>query len=242
MSSFLDQIHTISTLDLLVIDIKRRSDNNCEKFKLVDDLLYFEECLYIPEGPARLRVLQVHHDFSAAGYFGFNKTLELISRDFWWPQIWKVVKKIVLSCNTCSKLKNPRHCPYGLLQPLPIPRQPWSSVSMDFITDLPSSKNFDAIFVIINQLTKMAHFTLVLRLSPGKKTTRFFVDNIYRYRGLPNDIISDRGPQFISKFWRSLFEILKVNIKLSSTFRPQTDGRVVYVPARPLGPPARLAR
>jgi hypothetical protein len=118
-SSFLDQIRVASTMDPLVLDIKH-FDNNREKFKFVDDVLYFEEHLYKPEGPTRLRVLQARHDFPVAGHFGFNKTLELISQDFWWLQMWKAVKEFVLSCDTCSRSKNPRHCPYGLLQPLPI--------------------------------------------------------------------------------------------------------------------------
>jgi hypothetical protein len=119
-SSFLDQIRAASTMDPIVLDIKRCSNNNREKFKFVDDVLYFEEHLYKPEGPTRLRVLQARHDFPVAGHFGFNKTLELISQDFWWLQMWKAVKEFVLSCDTCSRSKNPRHCPYGLLQPLPI--------------------------------------------------------------------------------------------------------------------------
>jgi hypothetical protein len=86
-SSFLDQVCATSTMEPLVFDIKRRSDNNCKKFKFVDDLLYFEERLYIPEGPARLRVLQARHNFPATGHFRFNKTFELISQDFWWPQM-----------------------------------------------------------------------------------------------------------------------------------------------------------
>jgi hypothetical protein len=94
-------------MDPLVLDIKRCFDNNREKFKFVDDLLYFEDRLYILEGPARLQVLQTRHDFLAAGHFGFNKTLELIFKDFWWPQIWKAIKKFVLSCDTCSRSKNP---------------------------------------------------------------------------------------------------------------------------------------
>jgi hypothetical protein len=84
-SSFLDQVRAASTMDPLVLDIKRRSDNNREKFKFVNDLLYFKECLYIPKGPACLQVLQARHDFPAARHFGFK--LELISRDFWWSQM-----------------------------------------------------------------------------------------------------------------------------------------------------------
>jgi hypothetical protein len=118
---------------------------------------------------------------------------------------------------------------YGLLQPLLIPRQPWSSVSMDFIIDLPSSRNFDVIFVIVDRLTKMAYFVLYKKTITGEETVRLFVDNVYRYCGLPNDIILDQGPQFVSKFWKSLFEILKVDIKLSSAFHPQTDGQTERV-------------
>jgi hypothetical protein len=126
--------------------------------------------------------------------------------------MWKVIKEFFLSSDIYFRLKNPRHYPYGLLQPLPIPRQPWSSVSMDFITNLPSSRNFDAIFVIIDQLTKMAYFVPCMNTITGEEIARLFVDNVYRYRRLPDDIISDRGPQFVSKFWRSLFEILKVTL------------------------------
>jgi transposase InsO family protein len=100
---------------------------------------------------------------------------------------------------------------------------------MDFITDLPSSRNFDAILVIVNRLTKMAHFVPCTKTMTREETARLFVDNVYRYHGLPDDIILDRGPQFVSKFWRSLFEILKVDIKLSSTFHPQTNGQTECV-------------
>jgi len=75
----------------------------------------------------------------------------------------------------------------------------------------------------------MAHFVPCKKSISGEETARLFLDNIYRYHGLPDDIISDRGPQFISKFWRSLFDILKVDIRLSSAFHPQTDGQTERV-------------
>jgi hypothetical protein len=226
-ADFLDQVRTTIVKDSVALEIKKRIDN--DKFKVEGDLLYFEERLYIPKGPTRLQVLQSRHNFPAAGHFGYNKTLELISRDFWWPQMWKDVKEFVSSCDICSRSKNPRHRPYGLLQPLPIPHRPWSSVSMDFITDLPPSNSFDSIFVVVDRFTKMAHFIPCKKTSSSKDTARFFLDNVYRYHGLPDDIVSDRGTQFVSKFWRSLFEILKVNIKLSSAFHPQTDGQTERV-------------
>ncbi|GGS30672.1 hypothetical protein GCM10010252_78350 [Streptomyces aureoverticillatus] len=79
---FLSEVRTAIIEDFIVFDIKQRVDN--DKFKVEGDFLYFEERLYIPKGPTRFRVLQFRYDFSAAGYFGFNKILEFIFRDFWW--------------------------------------------------------------------------------------------------------------------------------------------------------------
>ena len=130
------------------------------------------------------------------------------------------MKEFVLSCDICSRIKTPRHRSYELPQPLPIPRRPWSSVSMDFITDLPSSNSFDSIFVVVDRLTKMAHFVPCKKTSSSEDTARLFLDNVYCYHGLLDDIVSDQITQFVSKFWRSLFETLKVDIKLSSAFHP----------------------
>ena len=100
---------------------------------------------------------------------------------------------------------------------------------MDFITDLSASNSFDSIFVVVDRLTKMAHFIPCKKTSSSEDTIRLFLDNVYRYHGLLDDIVSDRGTQFVSKFWRSLFDILKVEIKLSSAFYTQTDGQTERV-------------
>jgi transposase InsO family protein len=96
---------------------------------------------------------------------------------------------------------------------------------MDFITDLPSSKAFDSIFVVVDWLTKMAHFIPCNKTVIGEEIAKLFVDNIYKYHGLPDNIISDRGSQFTSKFWQTLFKILKVKIKLCSAYHHHTDGQ-----------------
>ena len=101
--------------------------------------------------------------------------MELISRDFWWPQMWKTIKDFVLSCDICSRSKNPRHRPYGLLQPLPIPKRPWSSISMDFIVDLPPSNSYDSILVVVDRLTKMAHFVPCKKTASSEDTARLFL-------------------------------------------------------------------
>jgi hypothetical protein len=189
----------------------------------MNGLLYYQELHYIPDGLCRLRILQSRHDFPTVRHFGFNKTMELISCDFWWPQMWKTVKDYITTCDVCSRSKVPRHHSYGLLRLLSISKKPWSSISMDFITNLPSSKAFDSIFVVVDRLTKMVHFMPCNKTVTSKEIAKLFMDNIYKYHGLPYDIISDRGSQFASKFWQLLFKILKVKIKLSSANHPQTD-------------------
>ncbi len=194
--------------------VSRSHDAN-PRFQFQDGLLYYQGLLYVPKGPCRLQVLQSQHDSPSARHFGYNKTMELISRDFWWSQMWKTMKDYVTTCDTCSRSKIPRHQPYGLLQLLPILETPWTSISMDFIVDLPKSKSFDSVFVVVDRLTKMAHFMPCNKTITGKETTRLFLENVYKYHGLPNNIISDRGTQFTSKFWQSLFKILQVKNNLS---------------------------
>ena len=143
--------------------------------------------------------------------------------------MWKTIKEYVLFCDICSRSKNPQHRPYGLLQLLPIPKQPWSSFSMDFIVDLPPSNTFDCICVIVDRFSKMAHFVLCKKIIIGEDKAKLFIDNIYRYHELPDDIVFYCGPQFVSKFWQSVFKILQVKIKLSSAFHPQTDGQTEWI-------------
>jgi hypothetical protein len=130
------------------------------------------------------------------------------------------LKDYVTTCDTCFRSKIPRHWPYELLQPLLIPETPWTSISMDFIVDLPKSKSFDSVFVVVDRLTKMAHFVPCNKIITGKEMARLFLENVYKYHGLLDDIISNRGTQFTSKFWQSMFKILQVKNNLSSVYHP----------------------
>ena len=143
--------------------------------------------------------------------------------------MWKLIKEFVATYDICSRSKIPRHRPYGLLRPLEIPKKPWTSISMDFIMDLPLSKGFDSIFVVVDRLTKMTHFVPCNKTVIDEETARLFIDNVYKYHGLPDDIISDRGTQFTFNFWQSIFKILQVEIKLSSACHSQTDGQTERV-------------
>jgi len=137
----------------------------------------------------------------------------------------RLLREYVKSCDTCAQSKAPRHRPFGLLRPLSIPSRPWGSIAMDFIRDLPTIKAKNSILVVVDRLTKMAHFTPCSKSITIEETAQSILDEIVRLHGLPKEIVSDRGPQFAFKFWRRLFELLGVDIRLSSAFHPETDGQ-----------------
>jgi len=116
-------------------------------FSLSNSFLLFNSKIYVPTN-CRLFILKLCHDFPTAGHFGFKKTYNLVVRDFWWPSLFKDIKNYIRSCEVCCRSKSVRHKPCGLLNPLEIADRPWSSISMDFITDLPSAEGFTCILVM----------------------------------------------------------------------------------------------
>ena len=199
--------------------------NDYRQFYWHGGFLFRRNLLYVPDGPPRLQVLQHCHDSPMAGHFGVRKTLDLISRHYWWPRLRHFVEEYVRSCDICCRSKSPRHRSYGLLQPLPIPETPWKSISLDFITDLPVSKGFDAILTVVDRFTKMAHFLPCTKSITSQETADLVMREVFKHHGLPDDIISDRGPQFISKFWKHMFKLLHISVKLSSGYHPETNGQ-----------------
>jgi hypothetical protein len=201
-----------------------KNNKNAQHITNIDNLIYFKNKLFIPTDELRLEIMKHRHDNLAAGHFGINKTFDLIQRDFWWPNMHRFVTDYVKSCD-CARNKAIRHKPFGLLQPLPIPNRPWSSISTDFIVELPPSNGYNAISVWVCRLTKMAHFIPCNTSTTADQLADIFLNNIFRLHGLPNDIVSDRGPQFISRFWSTFCKTLKIRTNLSTAFHPQTDGQ-----------------
>ena len=123
-------------------------------------------------------------------------------QNFCWSKMEEEVKDYVRSCDVCQRDKTSRRKKYGLLKLLDIPHQPWKSISMDFIVGLPESNGYTQIWVVVDRLTKMAHFILMVtgKESPAKDLAITFAIEIWRLHGLPSDIVSDRGSVFISGF------------------------------------------
>jgi transposase InsO family protein len=204
----------------------KSNHDSSRSYSVVDDLLFRDGLIYIPDyEPLKVQILQSCHDSPVSGHFGQVKTHELVTRNFYWPGLRTFVNDYVLSCEECQRAKPSHHRKYGLLQPLPIPPRPWSSLSLDHIVDLPSSHDFDCILVVVCRRTKMAHFIPTKKTDTAKDLAQQFTNRIFSLHGLPDDLVSDRGPTFTSNFWKEILSSLKIKSNLSTAFHPESDGQ-----------------
>ncbi|GJP54433.1 hypothetical protein CLOM_g13518 [Closterium sp. NIES-68] len=151
------------------------------------------------------------------------------------------VQKFVTSCSTCQRMKSSKQKKAGLLQPLPIPEQPWQVVTLDFITGLPTTTSgHDAILVVIDMFSKMGHFIPTYTTARTEETAQLFLRYIISQHDLPTTLISDRDPKFTSKFWKELMSLLGTKLAMSSAYHPQTDGQTAPQPNCGATPPRSL--
>lgn len=147
----------------------------------------------------------------AAGYPRVAKTLELLSRQYTWIDQRKDVEIYIQNCHTCKRAKPTRHAPYGTLKPLEIPDQPWQHLTMDFVTGLPEDSGFNAILMVVDRLTKMRHIIPCREACSARKLADLYLNNVFRYHGLPMSIVSDRSPQFDLDFWKTFCELVGID-------------------------------
>ncbi|KAL5596475.1 uncharacterized protein BROUX77_007159 [Berkeleyomyces rouxiae] len=194
-----------------------------------DGLLFVNDLLYLPNEDLRVRALKNCHDIMPSGHPGQKNTFELLVREYWWPGMRRDVIRYIRNCEVCQRIKSARHSPYGLLKPLTIPQARWTSVSLDFITGLPVSNSFDMILVVVDRLSKMAHFIPCDSSLDAAGFAKLYLSAVYRLHGLPLDIVSDRGSLFTSAFSKALAKLLGIKQNLSTAFHPQTDGQTERV-------------
>ena len=136
----------------------------------------------------------------------------------------------IRSCPECQQNKASRHQPYALSSPLKLPYAPWQSIAMDFITDLPLSEEYNHLWVIIDRFTKMAHY-IPFREKTMADLAKTFAREIWKYHGLPADIVSDRDSWFMSETWKEFLGLLGIRPHMSTAFHPPTDGQTEQLKA-----------
>ncbi|KAL0149928.1 hypothetical protein M9458_054760, partial [Cirrhinus mrigala] len=180
--------------------------------------------IHVPQ-PLRERVLCLVHSTPSSGHPGVSATLQLLSNKFWWPSIRLDTINYIKSFEVCNTTKSSKQPPAGLLQPLPIPQRPWSHIAIDFITDLPPSEGYTTILTVIDRFSKSCRLIPLSKLPTALETAEILCNFVFRFYGLPDDIVSDRGPQFTLRVWIAFFKCLNVNISLSSGYHPESNGQ-----------------
>ena len=209
------------------LDDKFKSEYNDPKepFTRQGKFLLRNGKICVPDGNFKAKLLHDYHCTPNTGHLGITKTINRINPKFYWKDLRSEVLRYVRSCE-CQRAKSSNQKPAGLLKPLHPPETKWTHITMDFITPLPKSRNGNVgVLNVVDRLSKMLRVIPIGPNMDAPSTALLFKNNIYRHHGLPTNIICDRDPIFMSKFWKTLFKLLGTKISPSSAYHPQTDGQ-----------------
>ncbi|KAJ0538417.1 putative nucleotidyltransferase, Ribonuclease H [Helianthus annuus] len=188
---------------------------------------FHQSRIWVPkQGNLRSKILEEAHKSRYTVHPGNNKMYQDLRTNFWWIGMKKDIAEYVSKCLTCSQVKAEHQKPSSLLQQLEMPVWKWELISMDFVTKLPRTrKGNDAIWVIVDRLTKSAHFLPIKETFSMERLAKLYVDEIVSLHGVPLSIVSDRDSRFTSRFWTSFQESMGTRLNLSTAYHPQTDGQ-----------------
>ena len=217
------------------IKVAQENDEELQEFltsinsvkKGEDEVIRFEGRLCVPKNEElRNEVLHEAHHSKYTIHPGVTKMYQDMKRMYWCPGMKKDVANFVGKCLTCQQVKFEHQRPGGQLQPLEIPSWKWEDITCDFVVGLPRTrKGNDAIWVVVDRLTKSAHFIPVKMTMSMDKLVQLYMDNIVRLHGTPVSIVSDRDARFNAKIWKEFQEAMGTELKFSTAFHPQTDGQ-----------------
>ncbi|GJU08677.1 reverse transcriptase domain-containing protein [Tanacetum coccineum] len=189
--------------------------------------LYFMDRIWVPlVGGVRTVIMDEAHKSKYSVHPGADKMYHDLRDMYWWPGMKRDIATYVSKCLTCSKVKAEHQRPLGLLQQPEILEWKWDKITMDFITKLPRSKNgHDTIWVIVDRLTKSAHFLAIREDYSTERLAKIYIDEIVARHGVPVSIISDRDGRFTSRCWQTVQKALGTRLDMSTAYHPQTDGQ-----------------
>ncbi|GJU19365.1 putative reverse transcriptase domain-containing protein [Tanacetum coccineum] len=192
-----------------------------------DGGIYFFDRIWIPSvGGVRKLIMDEAHTSRYSIHPGADKMYHDLRDLYWWPGMKRDIAEYVSKCLTCSKIKAEHQKPSGLLRQPEIPEWKWEKITMDLVTKLPrSSGGYDAIWVIVDRLTKSAHFLPIREDYKTEKLARIYINEIVARHGVPVSIISDRDGRFASHLWQALQKALGTKLHMSTAYHPETDGQ-----------------
>ena len=156
---------------------------------------------------------------------GSIKMYRIIKENYWWSSMKRDITNFVSRCLVCQQVKAEYRKPPRILQPLPIPKWKWEHITMDFVIGLPHTRiDYDAIWVIVDRLTKLIHFLAIHNNFSLDRLVRLYINEIVKLHGVPVSIVSNWDPWFTSWFWPKLQKALGTTLHFNTVFHPQTNG------------------
>jgi predicted metal-dependent hydrolase len=199
-----------------------------KKFKSIENTLFFKKKLWVSEfDQLKLNVIREIHDQSVAEHSNVRRTCKYLNKWYYWSQVKQSVERYVKNCHICKRFKASRNKSSELLNSLSISNRSWTDIIMNFVIELSKIKNdFNAILMIIDRLIKMHHYVLCTaeeNETSAEKTAKLLINHVWKLHELSSIIISDRESQFISFVWKTICQILKIDVKLSTAFHSKID-------------------
>lgn len=213
-----------------IIEALKQNGDAKKHFTWRQDILRRKSKLVVPAViELRNKILEWLHGSSSSGHSGRDATHQRVKSLFYWKGMSKDIQSFIRSCSVCQQCKYETVALPGLEQPLPIPTAVWADISMDFIDGLPNSFGKTVILVVVDRLSKAAHFMALSHPYTAASVAQAFLDTVYKLHGFPQSIVSDRDTIFLSDFWRELFALHGVSLNYSSAYHPQSDGQTEVV-------------
>ncbi|QRW22529.1 Retrotransposable element Tf2 protein [Rhizoctonia solani] len=198
-------------------------------YEMEAGLLFYQGRIVVPDvGTLRTDLLRIFHDSPLAGHLGRQRTLELVSRNYYWPGIRADTYWHVDSCKTCQQIRRPKYASIPP-QPLELPVRPWQHVLYNMIVDLPKDRSNNSILVIVDSFTKYGIFVKCSKKLKAPKLAELFLENVWKRHGMPEKTISNRGRVFNNKFLQALYKRLGIDPHFSSAYHPQSNGQTERV-------------
>jgi hypothetical protein len=229
LTTFKQQLVQDTEFQQFLAKVQSQPDDYTD-FAILDGLLFFKGKLFIPpNSPLKQALLEEFHSSTIGGHSGIHRTFGRLQENVYWQGMRSDVAEFVKSCVVCQQTKPSNHSPYGLLHPLPVPERVWEDISLDFIVRLPSFQTHTVILVVVDRLSKAAHFGSLPTHFTAAKVAELFATMVCMLHGMPKSIVSDRDPIFLSHFWQELFRLSGTKLRMSTAYHPQSDGQTEIV-------------
>jgi transposase InsO family protein len=232
----MDKLLAANRTSLELEELRAKAKNEKEgTWQLRDGLLLRYGKLYVPDSqltdrmPLRTALIKEAHEQPLMGHPGRAKLRQLLQSRYYWPNQGKDIDQYRNNCHTCRRSHVPRDKKPGLLHPLPIPDRPWQHISVDFKKCPESKHGYNMVAIFVDRLSKRPITIPVRDTITARELVPLFLVHVIRQVGIPDTIVSDRGPQFVSDFWNEFCKRIGTKLKLSTANHPQTDGQTEIV-------------